>query len=134
MRVRQSAVLVLLAMSAFSISLMDVLAAELKVTELKQLAGTWKGKTQAGSDPTVEIEVGIDENGKTQSTLRPSGAGQPITTTGEFRLEGGKLTFESAIAKLGYSLHEKEGRRFLTGEGRRKSDGRKVWTELMEVK
>jgi hypothetical protein len=134
MRARLLSVFMALMMSAALGMRTDAADGEIKVTDVRQLAGTWKGVGQAGNSPANGMDVVIDERGKAQNVVRPAGAGQTITGSGEFKIEDGKLLYESQSSKLQYTLREKNGKRVLSGEGRVKADGRDAWTELTEVK
>ena len=134
MRVRVLSVLMALMMSGAAVTATYAADAEIKVTDVRQLAGTWRGVGQAGSSPANGMDVVIDESGKAQNVVRPAGTQTTITGSGEFKIEDGKLLYESQTSKLEYTLREKNGKRVLSGEGRVKPDGRKAWTELTEVK
>jgi hypothetical protein len=93
----------------FALSPLHGLAGEMQVTDVKELAGSWRGwvVTDQQGDERATMNVSADGTYKA-STITGS------TTEGQFYLQNGKLLYRSSRTTGAAKLSEDKGRTTLT--------------------
>lgn len=93
----------------FSLYPLHGLAGEMQVTDIKELAGSWRGwvVTEQQGDERATMNVSADGSYKA-STITGS------TTEGQFYLQDGKLLYRSSRTTGAAKLTEDKGRTTLT--------------------
>jgi hypothetical protein len=93
----------------FALCPLQGLAGEKQVTDVKELAGSWRGwvVTEDQGDQRANMNVSADGSYKA-STITGS------TTEGQFYLQGGKLLYRSSRTTGAAKLSEDKGRTTLT--------------------
>src|SRR5215813_6067668 len=100
--------LVVLLAAAFALSPLAGVAGEKKVSDVKELAGSWQGwVTGEQGDERASMTVSADGNYKA-STISGS------TTEGQFYLKDGKLLYRSSRTNGTAKLSEDKGKTTLT--------------------
>jgi len=97
--------LVLLLATAIALSPLAAVAGEKKVTDVKELAGNWRGWVTTSEQGDERANMVVSPDGKYKaSTISGS------TTEGEFFLQNGKLRYRSSRTTGDASLLEDKGK------------------------
>src|SRR5262245_48214366 len=88
------------------------------ITDYKMVAGRWQGTVSGLAGPRDEgdaVQLTIGEDGSYDfGVYRTIGA---FTGKGKFELRDGKLTAQGERGRATYALYERDGRRYLRGDG-----------------
>ena len=101
--------LALLLASVFALSPLAGIAADKKIADVKDLAGSWQGWVASQSGGQDHVTMTIKADGSYQASTR---AGTP--TVGKFYLEGGKLRYQSSLSSGSATVSEDKGKTWLT--------------------
>jgi hypothetical protein len=118
--------LALLLAVAFAVSPTDGIAGEKQITDVKELAGTWRGSATSDSG-VARATMTVKEDGSYEASTQFG-----TLTVGKYSLEDGKLRYRSTLSVGTATISEERGRTFLTviPEGLKPITGKTVYERI----
>jgi hypothetical protein len=94
---------------AFAISPLAGEAGEKRITDVKDLAGSWQGRVSGEAGGQAPVTMVIKQDGSYQAATRTG-----TQTVGKFYLEGGKLRYQSSQSSGSATVSDDRGKTWLT--------------------
>lgn len=103
--------IVVLVVLVLALGPLVTLAAEKRITDIKQLAGTWQGWVDSQLEGSGRVIMTVKEDGSYQSATEGRGG---TLTVGQYYLEGGKVKYRSSRTQGSVVISEDKGKTIMT--------------------